>query len=163
MCLCPLPGSYSNGLITSTLLSLPEIKSEEGVWHIFQLSINPKSYCELALCTTASWFGLQDKLGAWGKLVGDGVLRIGEIKDEPGNRGSTLGACVPRGCWTSCLWPIAPSRCALAGWLGAREAIKDPLKFALLLPERSSTAITASSTRKTQGDKRRCPGFKGVV
>ena len=124
---------------------------------------NPKSYCELALCTTASWFGLQDKWGAWGKLVGDGVLRIGEIKDEPGNRGSTLGACVPRGCWTSCLWPIAPYRCALAGWLGAREAIKDPLKFALLLPERSSTAITASSTRKTQGDKRRCPGFKGVV
>ena len=50
-----------------------------------------------------------------------------------------------------------------AGSLGAREAIKDPLKFALLLPERSSTAITASSTRKTQGDKRRCPGFKGVV
>ena len=161
MCLCPLPGSYSNGLITSTLLSLPKIK-EYGTF--VQLSIiNPKSYCELALCTTASWFGLQDKLGAWGKLVGDGVLRIGEIKDEPGNRGSTLGACVPRGCWTSCLWPIAPSRCALAGWLGAREAIKDPLKFALLLPERSSTAITASSTRKTQGDKRRCPGFKGVV
>ena len=30
---------------------------------------------------------------------------IGEIKDEPGrNRGSTLAACLPRGCYPSCLW-----------------------------------------------------------
>ena len=82
-----------------------------------------------------------------------------EIKDGPANRGSTLAACLPRGCCTSCLWQSdsgrnVPPRCTER----AEEAIKYPLKTAGTFSDSHYWLIKQKDVRDA-GDKRRVSGL----
>ena len=57
---------------------------------------------------------------------------------------ASLGGAPPPVCGSQTRAEMLPPDAQRGG-----EAIKYPLKFALLLPERSLTAITGSSSRKT--------------